>query len=50
MPDTANGTIKFADVDLTDTHEVTITGVIASGVKTGLADHDTQFGWLSLGS
>ena len=47
--DTANGSIKFADVDLTDTHEVTVTGVTASGVKTGLADYDTQLDWLTLG-
>ena len=33
---------QFADVDLTDTHAVTIAGVSASGVKTGLADHGTQ--------
>ena len=48
--DTANGTIEFTDADLADTHELTITGVIASGTQTGLADHDTQFGWLSLGA
>ena len=47
--DTASGTIQFADVDLTDTHDLTVTGVTASGVMTGLADHDTQFGWLTLG-
>ncbi|HEY9451922.1 MAG TPA: VCBS domain-containing protein [Bradyrhizobium sp.] len=47
--DTASGSIKFADVDLTDTHEVTVTGVTASGVIMGLADHDTRSGWLTLG-
>ena len=47
--DTASGSIQFADVDLTDSHEFTVTGVTASGVMTGLADHDTQFGWLTLG-
>ena len=47
-PDTASGTMTFTDPDLTDTHDVTITDVVASGVKTGLADHDTQLGWLSL--
>ena len=36
-PDTATGTIKFIDADLTDTHAVTITGVVTSGVTTGLA-------------
>jgi VCBS repeat-containing protein len=30
--DTANGSVKFADVDLTDTHEVTVTGVIPAGL------------------
>ncbi len=48
--DTASGSINFADVDLTDTHEVTVTGVTASGVMTGLADHDTRFDWLTLGN
>ncbi len=48
MPDTAGGTMTFTDPDRTDTHDVTITDVVASGVKTGLADHDTQLGWLSL--
>jgi VCBS repeat-containing protein len=47
--DTASGSIEFADVDLTDTHEITINGVTASGVIGGLADYDTQLGWLTLG-
>ena len=38
-PDTASGTIKFTDVDLTDTHDVTIAGGRRRpGVMTGLAD------------
>ncbi|MDE5456151.1 hypothetical protein GWE18_25655 [Bradyrhizobium sp. CSA112] len=49
MPDTASGAIKFIDADLTDTHEVKITGVNASGVKTGLANGTVQLSWLSLG-
>ncbi|KRR12640.1 VCBS domain-containing protein, partial [Bradyrhizobium valentinum] len=49
-PDNADGAITFADVDWTDTHAVTITKVIASGIQTGLADYNTQFGWLSLGT
>ena len=49
-PDTANGTIKFTDVDWTDTHAVTITRGDRIGHPDGLADHDTQFGWLSLGA
>ncbi len=47
--DKASGSIKFADVELIDTHEFTVTGVTATGVMTGLADHNTQFGWLTLG-
>ena len=34
-PDTASGAITFTDADLTDTHEVKITGVHASGVDDG---------------
>ena len=48
--DTATGTISFTDVDLSDTHTVTITGVVASGVTAGLADHATQLSWMSLGT
>ena len=48
-PDTANGTITFTDADLDrhacgDGHQRR-----ASGVKTGLANDDTQLSWLSLG-
>jgi VCBS repeat-containing protein len=50
VADTANGSIEFADVDLTDTHEVTITGVTASGVTAGLDNNYSQFGWLTLGN
>jgi VCBS repeat-containing protein len=49
-PDKASGTVTFTDVDLSDTHSVTITGVSASGTTSGLADHDTLLGWLSLGA
>ncbi|XIA66136.1 VCBS domain-containing protein [Bradyrhizobium sp. TZ2] len=50
-PDTANGAIKFTDVDWTDTHAVTIlSSVSASGVVTGLANGAVQLTWLSLGS
>ncbi len=48
-PDTASGAITFVDADLTDTHEVKLTGVKASGVMTGLADGAVQLSWLSLG-
>ena len=47
--DVANGTVNFTDVDLTDAHDVTITAVTASGVLAGLADSNTQLGWLTLG-
>lgn len=49
-PDTASGAIKFVDADLTDTHDVKITGVHASGVMTGLANGTVQLSWLSLGA
>ena len=49
-PDQAQGAIAFTDPDLTDTHAVTITGVSASGVTSGLADNATVLGWLSLGT
>jgi VCBS repeat-containing protein len=48
--DTATGTVTFTDVDLSDHHTVTITGVVASGITTGLPDNMTQKGWLSLGT
>jgi len=48
--DTASGTVTFTDVDLIDTHSVKIAGVVAGGTTSGLADHDTLLGWLSLGS
>ncbi|ANW04717.1 VCBS domain-containing protein [Bradyrhizobium icense] len=47
--DTASGAITFTDADLTDTHEVKITGVSASGVMTGLANGTVQLSWLALG-
>ena len=49
-PDTATGTITFTDVDLSDHHAVTITGVVASGITTGLATNATVLSWLSLGT
>ena len=48
--DTASGAVTFTDVDLTDTHTVTVTGVAATGVTSGLADNITVLGWLSLGT
>lgn len=49
-PDTASGAITFIDPDLSDTHVARITGVYASGVKTGLATGAVPLGWLSLGT
>ena len=50
-PDTVSGTISFTDVDLSDTHTVTVTGVSASGVTSGLPpDNATILGWVSLGT
>ena len=48
-PDTASGAITFKDADLTDTHEVEITGVSASGTTTGFANGTLQLSWLTLG-
>ena len=48
--DETDGTITFTDVDWTDTHAVTITKVVATGIQTGLTGYNTQFGWLSLGT
>ena len=42
--------MTFTDVDLSDTHAVTVTGVVASGVTTGLPTTATVLGWLSLGA
>ncbi len=48
--DTATGAVTFTDVDLSDTHTVTVTGVAATGITTGLATNSTVLGWLSLGA
>ena len=48
--DKASGAVTFTDVDLSDTHTVTVTGVVASGVTTGLASNATALGWLTLGT
>ncbi|MBR1125862.1 VCBS domain-containing protein [Bradyrhizobium lablabi] len=48
--DTVTGSISFTDVDLSDTHSVTIESVSADGVTSGLADNATVLGWLSLGT
>ncbi|WGS28453.1 VCBS domain-containing protein [Bradyrhizobium sp. ISRA464] len=49
-PDTASGAVTFTDVDLSDTHTVSVTGVTEAGVTTGLADPETVLSWLSLGT
>ncbi|WP_334443938.1 VCBS domain-containing protein [Bradyrhizobium sp. AZCC 1610] len=50
-PDTASGAITFSDADLTDTHDVKVASVNASGVMmTGLANGTVQLSWLSLGA
>ena len=48
-PETATGTVTFTDLDLSDTHAVTIAGVVASDTTTGL-DSSAMLGWLSLGA
>nr|WP_155262602.1 VCBS domain-containing protein [Bradyrhizobium sp. BR2003] len=50
VPETASGTVTFVDVDLSDTHSVTVAGVTETGVTTGLPDQATILGWMSLGT
>ncbi|WP_375777440.1 VCBS domain-containing protein [Bradyrhizobium sp. ma5] len=50
-PDVAQGVVAFADVDLSDAHTVSVTGVAESGTTTGLPeDESTVLNWLSLGT
>ncbi|HMM92170.1 VCBS domain-containing protein [Bradyrhizobium sp.] len=49
-PDTATGAITFVDPDLSDTHQIKITGVHALGVTSGLANGTVQLSWLTLGA
>ncbi|WP_342710725.1 VCBS domain-containing protein [Bradyrhizobium sp. B124] len=49
-PDTASGSIAFADVDLSDHHTVSVTGVTASGTTSGLAGNATLLSWFTLGA
>ncbi|NEV01562.1 VCBS domain-containing protein [Bradyrhizobium uaiense] len=49
-PDTASGTVTFTDVDLSDTHSVTVAGVTETGVTKGLPDQATILSWISLGT
>jgi VCBS repeat-containing protein len=48
VPHTASGAVIFTDLDLIDSHAVTITGVSIDGATAGLADYATVRGWLSL--
>ena len=52
LADTASGTIKFTDVDLSDTHTASITGVTATGITSGLGSVSsaTLQSFLSLGT
>ena len=45
---TASGDVTFTDVDLIDSHAVTITGVSIDGTTAGLANYATVLDWLSL--
>ena len=47
--DTASGAVTFSDVDLSDHHTVTVTGVASSGTTSGLPSSSTVLGWFSLG-
>ncbi len=42
--------MTFTDVDLSDHHTVTVTGVVASGITSGLPTNATLLHWLSLGT
>ena len=42
--------MTFTDVDLSDHHTVTVTGVVASGITSGLPTNDIVLHWLSLGT
>jgi len=48
-PDTASGAVTFTDVDLSDHHTVTVTGVATLGTTSGLPSTTTMLTWLSLG-
>jgi VCBS repeat-containing protein len=48
--DTAAGTIRFTDADLTDTHAANVTSVSATGTTIGLPDAATMLSWLNLGA
>ncbi len=39
--DTATGAVTFTDVDLSDHHTVSVTGVVASGTTSGLPGNAT---------
>jgi VCBS repeat-containing protein len=48
--DSATGVIRFSDLDTSDLHSASITGVVASGTVTGLPASATLLGWLAKGS
>ncbi|UGY19286.1 VCBS domain-containing protein [Bradyrhizobium septentrionale] len=50
ISDAASGTVTFTDVDLSDTHSVTVAGVTGTGVTAGLPNQATMLSWLSLGT
>jgi VCBS repeat-containing protein len=47
VSDTASGTIRFTDADLSDTHTASVVSVSASGATTGLAGNATLLGLLT---
>jgi hypothetical protein len=50
LADTASGAVTLTDADLSDTHNVTVTGVTTSGTTSGLPNNATLLSWLTLGS
>ncbi|WP_027574894.1 VCBS domain-containing protein, partial [Bradyrhizobium sp. WSM1743] len=47
---TASGSIGFADVDISDTHTSSVTGVTTGGTTSGLPPTSTLLSWFSLGA
>src|SRR5207253_1948186 len=48
--DTTSNTLNYSDVDISDTHTATVTGVVASGTTAGLPVNATLLTFLSTGT
>lgn len=49
-PDYVGGTIRFSDLDLSDIHALSITGVAATGTVAGLPMSSVMLDWLTKGA